>query len=63
MDLNKNLTCKYLIEPALKQVGCEWRKEVSIVPGRVNRTGENMVDRTQTIKNQFFEKPFQDNYN
>ena len=49
MSRNENQTCKELIEPALKNAGWEWEREVVIGPGRVNITGETMYDETQAI--------------
>jgi type I restriction enzyme R subunit len=46
---NERLTCKELIEPALKQAGWQWNSQVRIGPGRVNLAGEAMYDETQRI--------------
>lgn len=49
MSLNETQTCKDLIQPALKNAGWQWEREVIIGPGRVNITGEAMYDETQAI--------------
>lgn len=49
---NERLTCKEIIEPALKQAGWAWEEQLRIGPGRVNMTGdssESMYDATQAI--------------
>jgi type I restriction enzyme, R subunit len=49
MSRNEQLTCRELIEPALKRVGWDWEAQLRIGPGRVNITGENMYDASQAI--------------
>ena len=49
MSRNEDRTCRELIEPALKQAGWEWDRQVIIGPGRVNLTGESMYDSSQQI--------------
>ncbi len=49
MPRNENQTCRELIEPALKNAGWAWEREVVIGPGRVNLAGESMYDETQQI--------------
>lgn len=49
MGRNENITCRELIEPALKYAGWEYDTQVIIGPGQVNLTGETMYDETQKI--------------
>ena len=49
MGRNENLTCRELIEPALRDAGWEYDTQVIIGPGQVNLTGETMYDETQKI--------------
>ncbi|MBF0400289.1 MAG: DEAD/DEAH box helicase family protein [Magnetococcales bacterium] len=49
MVRNEKITCRELIEPALKKAGWSWNAQVTIGPGRVNITGESMYDETQAI--------------
>lgn len=49
MARNEHITCKDLIEPALRQAGWAWDSQVMIGPGRVNIAGESMYDDSQKI--------------
>lgn len=49
MSRNEKLTCRELIEPALKGAGWDWDSQVEIGPGRVNLTGASMYDDSQRI--------------
>jgi type I restriction enzyme R subunit len=49
MVRNERLTCRELIEPALKLAGWSWEEQLRIGPGRVNLTGESMYDESQSI--------------
>lgn len=49
MIRNEKLTCKELIEPALKESGWQYDEQVKIGPGRINIAGESMYDDSQTI--------------
>ena len=43
MSRNESQTCRELIEPALRQAGWSWERQVFIGPGRVNLVGESMA--------------------
>jgi len=49
MNRNEQQTCRELIEPALKNAGWQYERQVVIGPGRVNIAGESMYDETQAI--------------
>ena len=49
MSRNEDRTCRELIEPALKQAGWDWDRQVVIGPGRVRLSGESMYDSSQRI--------------
>lgn len=49
MSRNEAQTCRELIEPALRQAGWSWDRQVFIGPGRVNLVGESMYDPSQRI--------------
>ncbi len=49
MNRNEQQTCRELIEPALKNAGWQWERQVVIGPGRVNISGDAMYDDTQAI--------------
>lgn len=49
MARNERLTCKELIEPRLAALGWAWQEQLRIGPGRVNLTGDDMYDESQSI--------------
>lgn len=49
MSRNESTTCAEIIEPALKEAGWEFDRQVMIGPGRVNLTGDRMYDESQRI--------------
>jgi len=49
MARNEKTTCREIIEPALAKAGWSWTEQLRIGPGRVNLSGENMYDESQSI--------------
>lgn len=49
MARNERLTCKEVIEPALRATGCSWQEQLRIGSGKVNLTGGLMDDEIQAI--------------
>jgi len=58
MSRNESLTCRELIEPALKKAGWSWERQVFIGPGRVNLVGESMYDPSQRIVARCYSGPY-----
>src|SRR5262245_9487708 len=49
MSRNETQTCRELIEPALRQAGWGFDRQLELGPGPVNLSGGNMYDDTQRL--------------
>lgn len=49
MSRNETQTCRELIEPALRQAGWAYDRQLELGPGPVNLSGGNMYDDTQRL--------------
>ena len=49
MSRNESQTCRELIEPALRQAGWGFDRQLELGPGPVNLSGGNMYDDTQRL--------------
>lgn len=50
MSRNETQTCRELIEPALRNAGWTWDRELIIGPGQVNISGGAMYDETNCLR-------------